>query len=63
VVGQLVGTLFLRSYERGERVHLAMLARGLGQRRASGRQPRPARLDLIFGLVLGAAALGLRLLP
>ncbi len=27
-VGHLIGTLFLRSYERGERVHAAMLARG-----------------------------------
>lgn len=63
VVGQLVGTLFLRSYERGERVHLAMLARGLGERRTQGRKPRPDRLDLIFGLVLGAAIWGLRLLP
>ncbi len=28
VIGQLVGSLFLRSYERGERVHAAMMARG-----------------------------------
>ena len=28
VIGQMIGTLFLRSYERGERVYLAMLARG-----------------------------------
>jgi cobalt/nickel transport system permease protein len=27
-VGRMVGTLFLRSYERGERIHAAMLARG-----------------------------------
>ncbi|MFE6923087.1 cobalt ECF transporter T component CbiQ [Nocardia sp. NPDC057663] len=39
------GTLFLRSYERGERVHLAMLSRGfdgavpdVGTRPATGRQ-------------------------
>ena len=30
-----VGTLFLRSYERGERIHHAMLARGY-----TGRLPR-----------------------
>jgi len=30
-----VGSLFVRSYERGERVHLAMLARGW-----AGRMPR-----------------------
>lgn len=28
VLGQSAGTLFIRSYERGERVHLAMLSRG-----------------------------------
>jgi cobalt/nickel transport system permease protein len=28
VIGQMIGTLFLRSYERGERVYLAMCARG-----------------------------------
>lgn len=28
VIGQLIGSLFLRSYERGERVHAAMVARG-----------------------------------
>ncbi|EFO80473.1 cobalt ABC transporter, inner membrane subunit CbiQ [Oscillochloris trichoides DG-6] len=28
VVGQMVGTLFVRSYERSERIYLAMLARG-----------------------------------
>ena len=28
VVAQSAGALFIRSYERGERVHLAMLSRG-----------------------------------
>ncbi|MDF1666412.1 MAG: cobalt ECF transporter T component CbiQ [Planctomycetota bacterium] len=28
VIGQMIGTLFLRSYERGERVYLAMCSRG-----------------------------------
>jgi cobalt/nickel transport system permease protein len=27
-VGNMIGTLFVRSYERGERVYAAMLARG-----------------------------------
>ncbi len=41
IVGQMIGALFLRAYERAERIHLAMLARG-----CSGRLPRsaPARL-------------------
>ena len=33
-LGATLGTLFIRSYERGERVHLAMLSRGY-----SGRMP------------------------
>jgi cobalt/nickel transport system permease protein len=28
VLARTLGALFIRSYERGERVHLAMLARG-----------------------------------
>jgi len=52
-----VGSLFLRSYERGERVHLAMLARGW-----TGAMPvlvaaPAARRDWVAGLVLVAAAL------
>jgi cobalt/nickel transport system permease protein len=34
VLGQSAGALFIRSYERGERVHLAMLSRGF-----QGRMP------------------------
>jgi cobalt/nickel transport system permease protein len=34
VLGHAAGALFIRSYERGERVHLAMLARGF-----TGRMP------------------------
>lgn len=37
-----VGSLFLRSYERGERVHLAMLSRGwTGALPALGDRPTP----------------------
>jgi cobalt/nickel transport system permease protein len=54
-----VGTLFLRSYERGERVHLAMLSRGytgtmptLGATAASratwGRAIVPAAAAVLF---------------
>jgi len=35
VIARSAGALFIRSYERGERVHLAMLARGY-----TGRMPR-----------------------
>jgi cobalt/nickel transport system permease protein len=57
-IGRLVTALFLRSYERGERVYLAMLARGYG-----GTMPRFAvlafgRADTVF-----LAALLLTLIP
>jgi len=35
VIAKSMGALFIRSYERGERVHLAMLSRGY-----TGRMPR-----------------------
>jgi cobalt/nickel transport system permease protein len=57
-LGRLVTALFLRSYERGERVYLAMLARGY-----AGAMPRLAvlafrRTDTVF-----LAALALTLIP
>jgi len=57
-IGRLVTALFLRSYERGERVYLAMLARGYG-----GTMPRLA--VLVFGRadVVFLAALALTLIP
>lgn len=42
VIGQLVGSLFLRSYERGERVHAAMMARGYDGTGALIGNPGPA---------------------
>lgn len=42
VLGQMIGTLFLRSYERGERVYLAMLSRGFqGIARSEQLKSRP----------------------
>jgi cobalt/nickel transport system permease protein len=56
-----IGTLFLRSYERGERVHLAMLARGytgsmpvLGDTTATRRTWARALVPAVVA-VLGAA--------
>src|SRR3712207_373866 len=58
VLGPAAGSLFVRSYERGERVHLAMLSRGY-----TGRMPGapaaavPARDWLTAPVLpLGAAA-------
>ena len=52
-IGNMVGTLFIRSYERGERVYAAMLARGFdGQSRTLNRLNfRP--VDTYFGVGFG----------
>lgn len=55
-----IGTLFVRSYERGERVHLAMVSRGWAG--AMPDDPRPVgRTRWLLGLVpavIAAAVLG-----
>ncbi len=56
-IAHSAGTLFVRSYERGERVHLAMRSRGF-----DGAMPRfsddaAARRDWLTAAVLPAAAL------
>jgi cobalt/nickel transport system permease protein len=61
--GRLVATLFLRAYERGERVHAAMLARGLENRRPE-LPPRPlSASDLRLGALLVALSLVPWLVP
>ena len=62
-LGATAGSLFIRSYERGERVYLAMLSRGY-----SGTMPDPGRTAapaaewgaaaLVAGLAAGLAAIG-----
>lgn len=55
VTGHLVGTLFLRSYERSERIYLAMQARGFEGRRPAAGGPAfgPRRLAWLgLGLAL-----------
>jgi cobalt/nickel transport system permease protein len=50
-IGNMVGTLFLRSYERGERVYGAMVARGFdGQTRTLSR-PHFRTTDLYFAII------------
>jgi cobalt/nickel transport system permease protein len=50
-----VGTVFVRSYERGERVHLAMAARGFSGTVPETRTVPPARPGQIVGAALPAA--------
>lgn len=65
VLGAAAGALFVRSYERGERVHLAMLSRGYTGRLPQGPAGTPGAaqwgtglaLPLVAGLVLLAAGL------
>jgi cobalt/nickel transport system permease protein len=59
-LGRMVTALFLRSYERGERVYVAMLARGY-----AGTMPRFSalsfgRADTVFLVALAIALLPLR---
>ncbi len=70
VIGRMIGTLFLRSYERGERVYLAMLSRGFeGTRAPHETAPPLAAPDLALlsavSLLLAAvwAAAHFHLLP
>jgi len=52
-IGNMIGTLFVRSYERGERVYSAMLARGYDGQTKTLRQPRLNTADFTFGIILG----------
>jgi len=55
-IGNMLGTLFIRSYERGERVYVAMVARGFnGQTRTLNRlnfTPADAYFGVGFSLIL-----------
>ena len=54
-----VGALFVRSYERGERVHLAMLSRGWTGQMPSLSDARTSRRQWLAGLAPVPVALAL----
>lgn len=57
VVAQSAGALFIRSYERGERVHLAMLSRGYtGRMPVTSSGAATGRLEWATAAALPAAA-------
>ncbi len=57
VTGAMVGSLFIRSYERSERIYAAMLARGFAGTFHTAELPRPDQRSLIwFGVALVAVA-------
>ena len=60
ILARSLGTLFIRSYERGERVHLAMLSRGYtGQMPQLHAQPAATAAQFAIGAMLPIAAVAL----
>ncbi|MBD1849339.1 cobalt ECF transporter T component CbiQ [Leptolyngbya sp. FACHB-711] len=63
VFGNMIGSLFVRTYERGDRIHQAMLSRGYQNIPPLQEHPRPGRIDtiaitmMILLLLLGQAVL------
>jgi len=51
-VGNMIGTLFIRAYERGERVYAAMVARGFDGRSRTLKRLEFKPVDAYFGLSL-----------
>jgi cobalt/nickel transport system permease protein len=51
-VGNMIGTLFIRSYERGERVYAAMMARGFDGQTRTLEHPGFGQRDFLFVLAL-----------
>jgi cobalt/nickel transport system permease protein len=52
-IGNMIGTLFIRSYERGERVYAAMMARGFDGQPRMLESSSFRQLDAFFGLSFG----------
>jgi cobalt/nickel transport system permease protein len=47
IIGNMIGSLFIRTFERGERVHQAMLARGYDGLPVATRSLQASRLDRV----------------
>ncbi|MFQ6117688.1 MAG: cobalt ECF transporter T component CbiQ [Candidatus Bipolaricaulia bacterium] len=52
ILGNVIGTLFIRTYERGERIYGAMLARGFTGEVSTIHQPRITGRDAAFAAAL-----------
>jgi cobalt/nickel transport system permease protein len=59
ILGRTLGALFIRSFERGERVHLAMVSRGYSGRMPMRHTPAAARDWAMVAVVPALAALAL----
>ena len=55
VTGSMVGSLFIRSYERSERIYAAMLARGFAGTLAHAEMARPSSAAIVFAALAGVA--------
>ena len=62
ILGSAAAALFIRSYERGERVHLAMLSRGFTGALPKISNDSPSRQDLLGAVALPTLALVFSLL-
>lgn len=62
VIGHMVGSLFMRSYERGERVYLAMLARGYDGRSRTLERERISAADVFFVITVMTLVVLVRIL-
>ena len=60
-VGNMIGTLFIRSYERGERVYASMVARGFDGHSRTLDSLHFHRIDAIFIAGIGLALLSVNL--
>jgi cobalt/nickel transport system permease protein len=57
VVGNIIGGLFIRTYERGERVHQAMLSRGYNGSPSVQTSVQSGKLDVVALTVMVAVLL------
>lgn len=57
VIANAAGALFIRSYERGERVHLAMVSRGYTGSLPELEDVRASRMDWLRALMLPGSAI------
>ncbi|MBM3132536.1 MAG: cobalt ECF transporter T component CbiQ [Chloroflexi bacterium] len=62
-VGNMIGTLFIRSYERAERVYAAMLARGFEGRMVTSSRLRLRLADVHYAATFSIAVLAIALFP
>jgi len=61
-LGLMLGSLFIRSYGRAERVYSAMACRGYDGRSRTLKQPRWRPADAFFGIAAAAVVLSASLL-